>query len=73
MVSVMFIGSCFLSFVRSGGFVAAAGGARDVAGDDADPDAVEGDLLAAAIRLVSQVVVTMGQAAFWRGERASHR
>jgi hypothetical protein len=64
MVSVVFIGSFLLSFVHSGGFVAAASGARGVASDDADPDAVDGDLLGAAIRLVPQVVATMGQAAF---------
>jgi len=64
MVSVMFIVSFLLSFVHSGGFLAAAGQARDVAGDDADRDEVHGDLPGSAIRLASQVVVAMGQAAF---------
>jgi hypothetical protein len=63
----MFIASSLLSFFPSCAPVACRSGrwgARDVAGDDPDPEAVDGDLLDAAIRLVSQVVVTMGQAAF---------
>jgi hypothetical protein len=65
VVSVVFIGS-FLpySFMRSGGFLAEAGEARDVAGDDAGRDQVHGDLPGSAVRLVSQVVVAMGKAAF---------
>jgi hypothetical protein len=68
MVSVLFIASFplsfFLSFVHSAGFLAAAGQARDIAGDDADRDEGHGDLLGRAVRLMSQVVVAMGQAAF---------
>jgi hypothetical protein len=44
----MFIGSflpsLFLSFVHSGGFLAAVGQARDAAGEDAGRDEVHGDL-----------------------------
>jgi hypothetical protein len=72
VVSVVFIPSFLLSFVRSGGFLVQAGQARDVAGDDAGRDEVHGDLPGSTVRLVSQVVAAMGQAAFWRGERASH-
>jgi hypothetical protein len=55
---------CFLpSFVNFRGVVVETGEARDVAGDDAGRD-VHGDLPGSAVRLVSQVVVAMGQAAF---------
>jgi hypothetical protein len=56
--------SFFLSFVRSGGFLVQAGQARDVAGDDAGRDEVHGDLPGDSVRLVSQAVVAMNQAAF---------
>jgi hypothetical protein len=51
--------------VRSGGFLAGAGQARDVAGDDDDAgrDEVHGDLPGGAVQLVSQVAVAMDQAA----------
>jgi len=62
MVSVLFIGSFLLSSVHSGGFLAATGQARDAAGD-AGRDEGHGDLLGSAIRLVSQAVAAMRQAA----------
>jgi len=52
-----------LSFVRSGGFLAGADQARDVAGDAAGRAEVHGDLPGGAVRLVSQVAVAMDQAA----------
>jgi len=45
---------------HSGGFVVEAGKACDITGDAADRDEVHGDLPGSAVRLVSQVVVTMG-------------
>ena len=68
MVSVMFIGSFLPSFVPSflrelRWFLAAAGQARDAAGNDAGRDEVHGDLPGSAIRLVSQAVAAMGRAA----------
>jgi hypothetical protein len=56
--------SFLLSFVHSGGFLAAAGQARDVAGDDAGRDEAHGDLPGSTVWLVSQAVAAMGQAAF---------
>jgi hypothetical protein len=53
----------FLSFVNCGGFLVEADQARDVAGDNADPDEVPGDPLGGVVRLVSRVVVATGQAA----------
>src|SRR5215467_7264056 len=62
MVSVMFIvSSFFISFVYSGVFLAAAGQARDVAGEDAGRDEVHGDLSGRAVRLVSRVVAAMAR------------
>jgi hypothetical protein len=61
MVSVMFIVSFLLSFVHSGGFLAGAGEARDVAGGDADLDEVHGDLPGSTVRLVSQAVAAMAR------------
>jgi len=61
MVSVMFIVSLLLSFVYSGGFLAGAGQARDVAGGDAGRDEVDGDLSGRAVRLVSRAVVAMAR------------
>jgi hypothetical protein len=69
----MFIASFLLSFVRSGGFLAAAGQARDVAGHDAGRDEVPGDLPGGAVRLVSQAAAAMDQAAYGRCEPASHQ
>jgi hypothetical protein len=58
----MFIVSFLLSsFVHCGGFLAEAGQARDVAGDDGDQDDVHRDLLGGAVRQVSQVVVAMAR------------
>jgi hypothetical protein len=56
--------SFFLSFVHCGGLLAGAGQPRDVAGDAADRDEVRGDLPGRAVRLVSQAVVAIDQAAF---------
>jgi len=53
--------SFFLSFVYSGGFPAAAGQARDVAGEDAGRDEVHGDLSGGAVRLMSQAVAVMAR------------
>jgi len=53
--------SFFLSSVHSGGFLAGAGQARDVAGEDADRDEVDGDLSGRAVRLVSRAVVAMAR------------
>jgi hypothetical protein len=56
--------SFLLSFVRSGGFLAEVGEARDAADDHAGRDEVHGDLPGGAVRLVSQVAAAMDQAAF---------
>jgi hypothetical protein len=53
--------SVFLSFVYSGGFLAGAGQARDVAGGDAGRDEVDGDLSGRALRLVSRVVAALAR------------
>jgi len=54
-----------LSFLRAlWWLLAGAGEARDVAGGDAGRDEVRRDLPGGAVRLVSQAVAVMGQAAF---------
>jgi hypothetical protein len=65
----MFIPSFLLSFVRPGGLLAGAGQPREVAAGGGDDDdvgrgEVRGDLPGRAVRLVSQAVVAVGQAAF---------
>jgi hypothetical protein len=59
-----FLPSFLLSFARSGGFLAGAGAARDVAGDAADRDEVHGDLPGGAAWLVPQAAAAMAKAAF---------
>jgi hypothetical protein len=61
VVSVVLIVCFLLSFVYSGGFLAAAGQPRDVAGKDAGRDEVHGDLPSGAVRLVSRVVVAIAR------------